>query len=256
MKIYIDLVFFINFFFDMLLLITVNIILKRNIKFKRILLGSIFGGLSVFLLFIKLNTFTLFLLKVLLSIGMITLTFGIKDKQYFIKNLLYLYFISIILGGFIYYLNIEFSYKNYGLIFINNGYSINFILLLILSPIILYFYIKQRNDLKIITNYHYKVSFKYKNKTYNYNAYLDTGNKLCDPYTKTPVILIYDKNIKINNPIYIPYKTLNNTGIIEAFKINEIVINNKIIKRKVLIGLSLDKFRIDGVNMILHKSYL
>ena len=256
MKIYVDLVFFINFFFDMLLLLTVNIVLKRNIKFRRVLLGSLIGGLSIFFLFIKLNSITLFLLKVLISIIMLVITFGIKDKTYFIKNFLYLYFVSIVLGGFIYFLNLEFSYKNEGLIFINNGFSINIIILLILSPIILYLYIKQRHDLKIQTNYYYKVSFKYKDKTYTYNAYLDTGNKLYDPYTKTPVILLYDKNIKIDKPIYIPYKTLNNSGIIEAFKINEITINDKLIKRKVLVGLSKDKFKMDGISIILHKDYL
>ena len=256
MKIYIDLVFFINFFFDMLLLLTVNIVLKRNKSFKRIILGGIVGGLSIFLLFIKLNSITLFLFKILISILMILITFGYKDKTYFIKNILYLYFISIILGGFMYYLNMEFSYRSEGLIFFNNGFSINFILIFILSPIILYLYIKQRHDLKIQTNYYYKVSFKYKDKKYTYNAYLDTGNKLYDPYTKTPVILLYDNTFNIDKPIYIPYKTLNNTGIIEAFKINEIEIDDNKIKRKVLIGLSKDPFNMDGINIILHKSYL
>ena len=256
MKIYVDVVFFINFVFDLLLLITVNIILKRNALFKRILLGGLIGGLSIFFLFIRLSSFSLFILKVLISISMIIITFGYKDKKHFIKNLLYLYFTSIILGGFMYYLNNEFSYRNEGLIFIHNGFSINFIMLFILSPIILYLYIKQKHDLKIINNYYYKVSFKYKNKVYTYNAYLDTGNKLYDPYTRSPVILLYDKGIKIENPIYIPYKTLNNNGIIEAFKINEIIINDKLIKRKVIIGLSKDKFKIDGVDLILNESYL
>ena len=68
MKIYIDLVFFINFMFDMLLLLTVNIVLKRNISFKKILYGSIIGGLSIFLLFIRLNTITLFLFKIIITI--------------------------------------------------------------------------------------------------------------------------------------------------------------------------------------------
>ena len=58
---------------------------------------------------------------------MLLVTFGIKDRSYFIKNFLYLYIISIILGGFLYYLNLEFSYKNVGIVFFHNGYSINFI---------------------------------------------------------------------------------------------------------------------------------
>ena len=72
MKIYLDLVFFINFVFDFLLLLTVNIILKRNISIFRILIGSIIGGISIFLLFIKLNSITLFLFKLIISILMPT----------------------------------------------------------------------------------------------------------------------------------------------------------------------------------------
>ena len=256
MIVYVDLVFFINFMFDLILLITVKVVLKRNIKFIRIILGSLIGTLSIFLLFIKLNTVTLFLFKILISIIMVTVTYGFKDKSYFIKNLIYLYFISIVLGGFLYYLNLEFSYKNIGIVFFHNGYSINFILLIILSPIILYFYIKQNKELKFINNYYHQVEFIYKNKKYKYTSYLDTGNTLYDPYTHTPIILLYSKDIKINTPIYIPYNTVNETGLLEGFKINKIIIDEKVINKKIIIAITKKPFKMDGVDMLLHKDYL
>ena len=255
MIVYLDLVFFINFFFDLILLITVKIVLKRNIKFIRIILGSLIGALSIFLLFIKINSFTLFLFKILISVIMLLVTFGKKDKSYFIKNFIYLYFISIILGGFLYYLNLEFSYKNIGIVFFHNGYSINFILLIILSPIILYLYVKQNKELRFINNYYHQVEFNYKNKKYKYTSYLDTGNTLYDPYTHTPIILLYSKVIRISNPIYIPYNTVNDTGLLEGFKINEIRIDNKIINKKVIIAITTKPFKMDGVDMLLHKDY-
>ena len=43
MTIYIDLLFILNFIYDALILITVSVTLKRNTKFKRILLGAFFG---------------------------------------------------------------------------------------------------------------------------------------------------------------------------------------------------------------------
>jgi len=256
MKIYLDLVFFINFTFDFLLLLTVNIILKRNIKLIRILFGSLIGALSIFLLFIKLNSFTLFLFKLVISIFMIKTTFGIKDKEYFFKNTLYLYFVSIILGGFMYFLNMQFSYKNIGIVFFYNGFSINLVLLFIISPIILYFYIKQVKELKIQNSYHYLVEFTYGRRKYKYNAYLDTGNKLYDPYTHKPIIILYDKRININNPIYIPYSTVESSGILKAFKINKIIVDGKVMNKKVIIALSNKPFNIDGVDMLLHKDYL
>lgn len=256
MKLYLDLIFFINFAFDFLLLLTVKIILKRNIKLIRILLGSLLGALSIFLLFMKLNSFSLFLFKLVISIFMIIITFGIKDKEYFMKNFLYLYFVSIVLGGFLYFLNTEFSYKNVGLIFFHNGFSINLIVLLLLSPFILYLYIKQAKELKIINSYHYQVSFFYKRKKYTYSAYLDTGNKLYDPYFHKPIIILYDKSFKIDKPIYIPYTTVDNTGLLKAFKTNKLIIDNKEINKKTIIALTNKPFSIDGVDMLLHKDYL
>ncbi len=257
MKIYLDLVFFINFMFDLLLLLTVKIVLKRKIKFYKILLGSLIGALSIFSLFMKLTTITLFLLKVIISLFMVGITFGFKNKTDFIKNTLYLYFISIILGGFLYYLNIEFSYQNVGLVFFHNDFSINFILILILSPIILYLYIKQDRELKIINNYQYHVEIYYKKKKYEYEAYLDTGNKLYDPYFHKPVILLYDKAFpKIENPIYIPYKTLDHDGLLECIKVDKIVLDTGKTIQKPLIALSKEKLKIDGINMLLHKDYL
>ena len=251
MKIYIDIVFMINFMFDFLLLLTVNVVLKRNAKLKRIFIGSFIGGLSIFLLFINLNSLELFLFKIIISILMIIITFG---RNNFFKNILYLYFISIILGGFLYYLNMEFSYKNSGLVFFHNGFSINFILLIILSPIILYIYIKQVKELKIINSYHYNISFIYRRKKYNYFGYVDTGNKIYDPYTHKPVILLYDKNFNINKPIYIPYKTIDNNGLLKAFKVDKLYVDDKEY-RKVLIAL-VDKPFTDGINVLLHADYL
>ena len=187
---------------------------------------------------------------------MIITSFGFKDRKYFFKNTLYLYFISIVLGGFLYFLNLEFSYKNVGLVFFHNGFSINFILLLLLSPIILYLYIKQTRELKIINSYHYTISFFYKRKKYTYMAYLDTGNSLYDPYTLKPIILLYDKNFKIDNPIYIPYSTVEHSGLLKAFKINKLIIDNKEINKKVIIALTNKPFKIGGINVLLHKSYL
>lgn len=257
MKIYLDLVFFINFMFDLLLLLTVKIVLKRKVKWYRVLLGSLVGALSIFFLFIKLNSITLFLLKAIISLFMVGVTFGIKNKNDFFKNTLYLYFISIILGGFLYYLNLEFSYQNIGLVFFHNGFSINFILLLIISPIILYIYIKQDRELKIINNYRFHVEIYYKNRKREYEAYLDTGNKLYDPYFHKPIILLYDPNFpKINNPIYIPYQTLEHSGLLECVKVDKIFLDDGRIINKPLIALSKHKLKIDGVDVLLHKDYL
>ena len=255
MKIYLDLVFFLNFGFDLLLLLTLKIVLKKNTKLLRIILGALIGALSIFCLFLPLDSFTLFLLKNFISLIMIRVSFKYDGIKTYLIDVLYLYFISILLGGFIYYLNMEFSYKNNGLIFFHNGFSINFILLIILSPIILYLYINQNTHLrkKLITNYN--VSFTYNRKKYNYNAYLDTGNKLYDLYKYRPVILLYDDNFKISKSskvIYVPYQTLEHTGIIKCITIKKILIDNNKELNNVLVGITNQSFKIEGINIILH----
>lgn len=260
MKIYLDLIFFLNFSFDFLLLLSVSVMLKRNTKIKRLILGSLVGSISIFVLFIDMGNFGLFCFKIFISLLMIVATFNYNNLKAFITNLAYLYFTSIVLGGFLYFLNLEFSYKNEGMIFYNNGLSINALILIVLSPLALYFYVKQNKVINHRLKHIYTIDMYYKNCVYKYRGYLDTGNKLYDQYKKRPIVLLYDKKIdtKIKDGEYImvPYKTLNNTSLLRCIKIDKLVLDNKKIISNVLIGLSNEKFYIDEVDMILHNDLI
>ena len=250
---YIDIIFILNFSFDFILLFLVSYFLKRRTKIFRILLGSLFGSLTIFLLFFRLSSISLFLIKVLISIFMILITFGYKDVNYFKKNFLYLYIISIVLGGMIYFLEITLSYKNSGLVFFKNNLSINFITLILIGPILTYLYLKEMKNYKNEYSLIHKVEVEIDKKIYTYNAYLDTGNKLKDPYKKRPIILIYDNKIKFDyeTSILVPYKTLENEGVVKCKKVDFIKIDNKKINTNILIGLSKERFGIEGVDCIM-----
>lgn len=257
-RVYYDLVLILNIAFDFLLLLTTSILLKRKVKWYRFILGSLVGGISIFALFISINSFILFILKLLISIIMIIVTFSFKNIKYFFTNIFYLYITSIVLGGFLYLLNIEFSYKHDGLIFYHNGLSINFIVLIITSPIILYFYIKQVKSLKLNYNNYYKVNLWYKNKEYNFCAFLDTGNKLYDPYHHRPIILVNtDKiNFSFEDSLIVPYKTASGNSVLKCLKADRIVIDKKYEVKDVLFGACCNNFEIDGVDMILHSEIM
>ena len=250
MKIYLDLVFLLNFGFDLLLLLSVSIILKRNVLLKHILLGALLGGMSIFFLFIKISSLELFIYKIITSLLMVIVSFDYKNIKYTIKNLSYLYMNSIILGGFLYLLKIEFSYQNKGIVFYNNGLSINFIFLIILSPIIIYIYIKQAKELKTNYSLYYKVNIYYENKTYKLNGYLDTGNKLIDPITQKPIIILNKKIIKrIDKYRFIPFQTIEGNSVIKCIKV-DMEINNKL-KKNVLAGLK--NIKMEGIDCILNQ---
>ena len=258
MKVYYDLVLILNTVFDFLLLLTTSILLKRKVKFYRFILGSLVGGISIFTLFININSFTLCIFKLLISIIMIIVTFSFKNIKYFFTNLFYLYVSSIVLGGFLYLLNIEFSYKHDGLIFYHNALSINFIVLILSSPIILYFYVKQIKRLKNNYNNYYKVGLWYKDKEYNFCAFLDTGNKLYDPYHHRPIILVNTNDIDFSfeNSLIVPYKTASGNSVLKCLKADKIIIDKKHIVKDVLFGKCCNEFEIDGVDMILHSEII
>lgn len=256
MKIYLDLIMLLNFAIDFILLLTVSLILKRNVKITRIMLGAFIGGISILFLFFDINSVLLFLFKLIISILMILITFGYRSIKYTLVNLLYLYMSSIILGGFLYLLNLEFSYKNMGIIFFNKGLSINFIFLIIFSPLILYIYIKQTKNLRYNYSNYYNIEIINKNKKYKYTAYMDSGNVLVDSLTKKSVILIDKRKLLFNIKEFrlIPYIGVNGSNMIKVVKIDKLLFNNKEYSN-ILLGI-MDKIGLDGVDVILNRKLL
>ena len=254
MKVYIDLVFLLNCYLDFLLLLTTAITLKRDTSLKRILLGTLVGSLTVFWLFFSMSNFLLFLLKIIMALLMVIVTFKYKDLKYTGINFLYFYMISIVLGGFLYYLNTEFSYTHVGLLFVKHKIYINGIFLLLISPVILIVYLKQQKRIKNNYQLIHKIKIVLKNKQeYVFNGFLDTGNRLVDPITNKPIILlekgIFDeKNITF---YYVPFHSLNNTNLLKCFKPLYIEIENKKFNHY-LVGISDKKFNFDGVTCILN----
>lgn len=257
MKIYIDLILLLNFGFDFLLLLSVSLILKRNTELYKLLLGAFIGSISVLTLFIKINSMQLFIIKIIISILMTITSFKYKNIKYTLKNILYLYISSIVLGGALYLLNIELTYKNQGIIFYKNKMSINFIILVIISPIILYIYIKECKNLRNnYSNYH-KVEIKIRDKIIKCTGFVDTGNKLKDPYKKRPIILMNNNYLDNNlNKIFVPVHTILGTNLIECIKIQELKIDNTIIKQEVLLGFINKKIKIDGIECLLNNEIM
>ncbi len=255
MTIYIDIILLINFIIDLLLLLSVSFLLKRRASITRIIISSSIGSLSTLLLFIIHNNFLLLIYKLLISIIMIIITFKYNNFHYFKDNLIYLYIISIILGGTIYLINNQISSINNGLIFTSNNLKINLFLLIIITPIIIYKYLITTKNYQITYSNYYDIDIYYNDLCIKGTAFLDTGNNLKDPYFKRPIILI-NKEL-INEPVktfLVPYSVVNNQkGLLEVFSPKKIIINNKKCK-KTLLGLS--DVNINGIKIILNKEVL
>ena len=257
MKIYLDYVFFINFIFDFILLFTTKVLLKRNVKIKRIILGSFIGTFSIFILFISMPSFIFFLSKMFFGLIMVITTFKFKDIKYTLNNFFYLMILSIILGGFLYFLNIEAGYEHVGLIFYKTGKTLDIFILLLLSILFFIIFIKKIKKYKNKISCYKTVKIFLNNKTYLLNGYIDTGNNLVDPYFNKPILII-NKNIDIFSKrfIFVPYNSLNNKGILKCFIIDKVFIEDIGYLKNVLIAKSNDKLSLSGVDIILNNKIM
>lgn len=254
MKVYIDLVIVTNFIFDLIILSSINYILRRNSSMIRLVLGSVIGEFTLFLLFIPIDNVFFLFFKILISFFMVIISFGYKDFKYMIKNITYFYLVSIILGGGLQFLDNQFDYTNGGLIS-SKGVSSSYFLFSIIGVILFSFFINLFKDLKNnYSNYYVCKIFFDEFKSVIVNAFLDTGNKLKEPYSNKSIILL-DKgkvgDIYLNNPIYVPYNSLNNHGLLECYKGVKIEINGKSFSN-FLIGISNEHFFMDGIDCIIN----
>ncbi len=249
MKIYLDIVFLLNFIIDFLILYGVKVVLKEKVKLIRILLGSLVGSLTLIMLFVKINSFVLILSKFIISLLIILVSFG---KKHFFKNLAYFYLISIILGGSFYLLDI--TYEEGNLLVFKNNYLINFIILIFGSILIIFLFVRENIKYKEIFSNKYIVKIYLFKKMYELEGFIDTGNRLTDPYKKRAIILV---NLKLKNKanyIYVPYKALNTSGVIPCLKPDKVIIDDKEFNN-CLIGFSKEKFKLDGLSCILPNKF-
>ena len=127
--VYVDLLVIENLILNYCLLIGVAILLNRITKIYKVIISSIIGCIPLVFLFTNISSIVNFLISIFFSFIMSIISFKYKDLIYTIKNVIYLFLISIFLAGTIYLINVNLLPK------IDN-FFLNFIILIILSPII------------------------------------------------------------------------------------------------------------------------
>ena len=137
---------------------------------------------------------------------------------------------------------------------------LSYFLIILISPVIFYLYYKQSIYLKTTINKTYPLTIYFPNKRkLSLTGFVDTGNKLRDPVTKKWVVLVNKKLlqgvIRIRTPIYVPYHSLNNKGLVECIKPEKLVIEGKEYTN-FLIGLMDSKVMINSSDCILNLEIL
>ncbi|MBQ8192963.1 MAG: sigma-E processing peptidase SpoIIGA [Bacilli bacterium] len=229
---------------DLIIITSVSILLKRKTTYFRIILSSLLGGISSILLFTSLNKILIEIISVLI---MVLISFGYKGIRYIIKNILYMYILSVLLGGLIYLFNIR----------VTTNTLVTYLIIIIISMEVMILYIKEMKKIKNTYNNYYKVDIYFKDKErLSLIGFVDTGNNLYDPYKKRPIILVSSRYRREDNYILVPYYTTSGEGLLKCIKPDIIFIEGVGYKGNVLVGFSDSPRLIDGIDVILHKDLM
>jgi len=243
--VYVELLFLEDLIYNYVILLTVSLLLTRITSIKKILVSSIIGTLSLITFILKIHNIIIILITFIFSLLMSIIAFTYKDIIYTIKNICYMYISSIFIAGFIYLINTN-------IIPDIDSYILKVIILILLAPIITIIYLKSINKLKNNYSNYYKLDIYLdeKNKI-TITGFLDTGNKLIDPYKQRPIILIKKEFIKIksNKILLVPYKTVNSESLLKCIIPKKIYIHNIGYRKNFLIGL-IDEVNIEGADCI------
>lgn len=206
MTIYLDAVWVLNFFLDMMLLMLTKHLAKVKASGIRLIFGAFVASLLVPLSFFFPNTFfTTVTGKLIFSIIIILCTFGFYTVFRIFKILFIFYFITFAIGGGLIALHFLFQHpiaiSSSGLLTFQTGYGdpVSWIFVIIGFPLV-WLFTKKRMDKhaieKIQYNQLYPVTIQINKQSYSTMGYIDSGNQLIDPLTRQPVVICDETFLK------------------------------------------------------------
>ena len=244
MTIYIDVVFLENLVMNSIILVASGIILKKKMKWIRIILASSLGAIYTIIGYISvLEIYSNLILKVILSILIIYIAFNPQTVKQLWKDLLIFYLTSFVFGGVAFAL--IYVVKPQDILMKNGLFLGTYPLKTVLLAAIVAFIIIVAAFAIVKTKFSKKdmfcdVEVELNNKMIKTRAMIDTGNLLKEPITNTPVIVVE------HTLLYecVPKEILDNLESIlggELVKIPEEVRNEYISKLKLIPFASLGK---------------
>ena len=274
MTLYLDAIWLLNFLIDLMILRLTGYLRKKKNSGIRLLLGSVFASLIVFVVVFFPNSILLYPLgKIIFSIFIIVIAFRHKSWIELLKTWLSFYFVSFAIGGIL--LGVHFimqqsiQFENGSLLTITTGYGtpISWLFVTIGFPLCWYF-TKQTMDKQALVNYQEDQLFDCEliilNKIIPLLGYLDSANHLIDPISKNPVIIIDPIIIKqiFSEDVYQKLEEMSHTLDITTLDqplekfIRLIPYQDVSNKAGVLIALKPDQFTFSYQNQIIQSKHV
>lgn len=223
--------FIINFFINFFLLEITAKLTKKSPKLFRIIISSAIGGAySLIILADELPNYILILSKILVAGIMLLVAFSYHRVTGFLLTLLIFVFSGFLLLGVI--VGIYFVTKS-DLIAINNStvyFDISARMLLasaffayLISCLVVRLHNKQLSKKEV-----YSIEITNNGETVNLYGFVDTGNKLREPFSNSPVIVVQRDKVEAiigsSQLRFIPASTVGGDALLTAFKPDKVVI--------------------------------
>lgn len=196
MVIYVDVLIFINFIIDYLLLKLVSKLLKCSAKMWRFLLAAFVSSLFSLYIFLPQQSFLIeLLLRLLCSVVTVLICFGLKNIKYYLRTLSLFYAVSFIFAGVIMCLQMIRPSDN---VSVNNGvvyFDISPVLLIVLSFVIylVIALIKKLTSKTAENADRYTVELTFGERMVKTDAIADSGHSLKDAFGDSLMLLIDKK---------------------------------------------------------------
>lgn len=252
MVIYVDVLLFVNFIIDFLILRLEARILKINYKLWKLVVGAVSSSLFSLYIFLPKQTFLIdVFIRILCSVVTVLIAFGFNKLKYYLRNIGVFFVVSFVFAGVIFSLQLIKPNSN---ISVNNGivyFNISPVLLILVSFIIyLLFTVSKKIFIKTAeTAERFNVSLKFLDITENTVAIIDTGHSLKDVFGDNLMIIIDRKlaaklfgttnlemMLQLLPPVseniskrfrLIPIKTVSGDKMLPGVKIDSIIILDK-----------------------------
>ncbi len=268
-KIYVDILFIINFIIDYILLSVTSFFVKKEAKiintFASATVGATFSAVMFFAPIAIGFSITASFLAALL---MIFIAFGKRPILAILKDTVCFYLVCALSGGLAFALVSKEALPyviNNGIFYADiNAYSLLFALFT--TAIIIHSATGYIRKQKIKSSYLYEVTIHRRGKTITDNAFFDSGNFLCDPITQRSVIVAEWQSVSplfeedkiteaiVNNPkdfVYIGCKSAFGVSGLYAFSPDEVTSDEINLPSEILIAVTETPLDKDGYYRLL-----
>lgn len=249
MKVYVDIIFFINLICDYFLIDLTNRILCITSPRARIILSAFFGGVMGVLFFIPDFSFLSSVIGGICQASLLGIVAfvpcGIRE---YLKSVGLMYILSMFFAGVMF-----FDMMTAGGGIIKNGIFYYSLPRMIIISFAVYSVLRLSltRIRKLVGKKVSGVILEAGDKKVKVKAFVDTGNSLTEPLSKKPVMLIEEKVLKelfgegctLNNLIewvqkdrirYIPYKTIDKEGVLPGLVLDRVYIDERCIENAVV----------------------